>query len=248
MKQTEKIDITQSRSIMLIFSDCISFLKQSWRDFFRPILLYGLPIYIIGFYFMHKANLQIIETKSIFNNSNLHKAIIINFIADAVFNAIVYATLIAYIQQKKIELKSVIFQFNSIVKRAFVATIISQFIISIGFALFFVPGILLSVPMMLFVFIYLYYNRSISDTMNFSFQLVRSNPALAYKTILLSYLTLFIVKLFLESFISVDASLSLVPYITLQLLGRLAYSVILLLVTMTYFSLVNTTITHDTYK
>ncbi|HON52697.1 MAG TPA: hypothetical protein PLS12_05770 [Bacteroidales bacterium] len=225
------------RSSKEIFQDAYTFIQQYAREYFVIVLLYAGPLFVVSSYFASQGAVEIAQTGNFFINHNVWYSLIADFFADVVLNGITFGSIILYCKTGDIKRDEVITFFNQNFWRILGITIISNIIISIGFMLLIIPGIVSLVPLTLFVYDKIYYNESFEVSFIRSFELVKKNIKLSFGVVFIMYIVIFGLKLLIESFLSVDMQNYILINTMLQTLMQILFSVSSIIIVLLYNSL-----------
>jgi len=237
MISQEQFNFDKERSFKEIFSDAWLFIQQFGKEYVFLVFMYAAPLFALSAYFASQANIEIHASQQLFSSSYLWYSLLVDFFADVIVNGVTFSALIMFIQTGKIVREDVMTYFNQNFLFILGVTIVANVIISLGFILFIVPGIISLVPMSLFVFDRFLHKQSFEISFLRSFELTRSNIALSYGVIFLMYAVIFIVKFVFEQNMSVTSQQYIIVNTVFQTAFQILFSCSSIIIVLLYYSL-----------
>lgn len=244
----EPFTFNKERNFKEIFADAYLFIQMYGKEFFTIIVFYAAPLFVLSAYFASKANIQIFETKELFSSPYLWYSLLADFFADVIVNGLTFGSIIIYSKTGSVQRDDVMMFFNQNILRILGITIVANLIISLGFMMFIIPGIIILVPMSLFVFDRILNNESFEISFMRSVLLARSNFQLSYGVLFIMYAGIFGIKFLFESFMSVESEQYILLNTVMQTIMQIVFTSSSVIIALLYFTLFSKQIHRDTNK
>lgn len=198
-QHNSRIQFSKIRNFNEIIFDTRAFLKANWKTFFLFTAVYAGPILLIQSY-NSSEGIQDLVNKLVYNKEitsqiSTQKLIIhqiIALIGSIIFNGISFSYIFVYTQNQEITKQSVFAFFNKNLPLFISSTIIAEAIVSISFGIHAILGLVVFIPAQLYIYDRILHKSSLLDSAKRVFLLPLVDKGLSLRSILTSYLILFI--------------------------------------------------------
>jgi len=258
------INFKKQRELGDILTDTFAFIRSEWKTLFGMIFKLAGPalvIVLIAYIYYMQTTLGSMGTAGFLGSSGFTfsfvVALLVLFIAGVVYNSLLYGTVIGYIKsyiKNDGEINKE--EISSEVKKNFSGllgmSILVGLMVGFGLVLCVIPGIYLGVALSTVYCIYIFEGKDVTDSINYSFKLVKDNWWMTFAILLvmgiLYYLVLIVFQIpqyiyfFINAFTSSQMS-SVDPadmfdwvYVALSSIGIIAqYLLLTIMVICTVF-------------
>ena len=199
------INFKKQRELGDILTDTFAFIRNEWKTLFGMIFKIAGPalvIVLIAYIYYMQITLGSMGTAGFLGSSGLTFsfviALLILFIAGVVYNSLLYGTVIGYIKSY-IKNDGVINkdEISSEVKKSFPGllgmSILVGLIVGFGLILCLIPGIYLAVVLSTVYCIYIFEGKDVTDSISYSFNLIKENWWMTFATLLVMGIIYYIV-------------------------------------------------------
>lgn len=239
MMPEESFIFEKERTFKEIYTDAIQFIQQYGQMYITLVVLYAGPLFVLSAYFSSHASIEINETQELFSSPYLWYSLLVDFFADVVVNGVTFASIIMFAKTGTIQRENVMTFFNQHFLYILGITFVANVIISLGFMLLIIPGIICLVPMSLFVYDRLISKESFEISFIRSFELTRSNLSLSYGVVFFMYAAMFVVKYVAESFMDVTSNNYIIVNTVLQSVIQIIFTCSSIIIVLLYYSLLS---------
>lgn len=203
----ELIIFKKEREFGELISDTFAFVKQNYKSLFKVIIKVAGPIMLLMVVSYLIYNFVIFGGNSPFSNNfdiifeNISERYTITFligilfmmVVSILFYAIFYATInysiLSYIENNgEINIEEVSEQVRAKWSSFFGLTFVTGIMLIFGLILCFLPGIYISVPLSLTFAIMVFKNLDVSDSISYSFKLVKRNWWVSFFTLIVMFI------------------------------------------------------------
>lgn len=233
------VSFNKERTFQEIFTDTFVFLQQQWRTFFLCITIYVAPVATIAHYCSSKIDLNNLSY------NNLLLFLLFSLIANFLLQSIAYAYITCFVKNSEVPARQTVMEFFSKnILSCVKAFLISNLGIGVGFSLFAmsgnillaIPGLIVLIPLSLYMFDRIYTNAPSTEALARSVQLTQSNIGMSFAVVLLSFFAVVFLQFVVTAlFGTFSVGVQIIVNVSVTVISSILHIIISLL----YFSLRN---------
>lgn len=232
-----RISFSKVRNFKEIFSAIKIFLQHNWKSFFGLIAIYAGPFFLLSGYYASNYTLEIINSQNAVFTQNSIFQLIFQIAGNVMLNGISFSYIIVYMRNLETNKTNVMLEFNKHIVTVIKATVVAELLLSLGFMMLIIPGLILIVPLNLYVFDKILHNQSFGDSIMRSYRLAQNDIKLSYGVLLSLFVAILLITQLFGSLLSHTSESFIMSHTILNGFIQILGGIINVGVVLLYFSL-----------